>query len=417
VSGLDSIRGRHILLGVTGSIAAYKAVLLLRQLTRAGARVTVVMTASAQRFVAPLTFEGLSGEKAHTDLFAEGPVLRHLSLAEEADLILVAPATANLIGKMTNGVADDLLTTILLATRKPVVVAPAMDGEMWWNPALQKNLAILDGWGVRIVPPEEGPLASGKEAMGRLASEEKILAAVADGVGRSQDFDGETILITAGPTREPLDPIRFISNRSSGKMGYALAKAALLRGARVILVSGPASLPPPNRVESIGVETAEEMRRAVLKRLSEATVLIMAAAVGDFRPKVFQSRKIKKSDQPLNLELEPTPDILSEVAAHKTATGGRCVLVGFAAETGDPIPNAKAKLEQKALDLMVANDVTREGAGFESETNIVTLIDRTGRIEELPQLFKFQVADKILDRVKELIRQNPKSKIRNPKSN
>src|SRR3990172_1757874 len=404
MTDLTSLQGKKVLLGVTGSIAAYKAVLLLRKLTQAGAQVTVVMTASAQRFVTPLTFEGLSGQKVHTDLFAESHAIRHLSLAEQADLILIAPATANAIGKIANGVADDLLTTVLLATQAPIVVAPAMDGEMWENPLLKRNLSILEGLGIKVVPPEIGPLASGKEAMGRLATEEAIITAVAERLARKQDLKGETFLITAGPTREPLDPVRFISNRSSGKMGYAVARAALHRGARVILISGPTSLPPPAQARFLRVETAEEMRQGVRAMLPEVTVVVMAAAVSDYRPKGFQSQKIKKSAVSFSLDLEPTPDILTEAASHQASMKGHGILVGFAAETGDPVPKAKAKLRQKGMDLIVANDVTQEGSGFDSDTNIVTLIDRTGRNETLPKLPKLEVAERILDYIRELLR-------------
>lgn len=402
----DILKEKKILLGVTGSIAAYKAILLLRRLTQAGAQVTVVMTASAQRFITPLTFEALSGRKVHTDLFADADAIRHLSLAEETDLILIAPATANIIGKMANGVADDLLTTILITTRAPIVMAPAMDGEMWNNPLLQRNISILKGMGCRIVSPEEGPLASGKEAVGRLASEEAILSVVVEQLARKRDLEGESILVTAGPTREPLDPVRYISNRSSGKMGYAIARAALDRGARVILISGPTSIFPPTQAQLLRVETTEEMRRAVLRMVQESTVVVMAAAISDYRPKEIQSKKFRRTTSGVSLDLEPTSDIIAEVASQKVSTGDHRILVSFAAETGDPVPQARIKLQQKGLDLIVANDITLDGAGFDSDTNIVTLLDRNGQMKNLSRLPKLQVAEHILDHVCELLKKN-----------
>ncbi|MBI3609520.1 MAG: bifunctional phosphopantothenoylcysteine decarboxylase/phosphopantothenate--cysteine ligase CoaBC [Nitrospirae bacterium] len=393
-----ALRDKHILLGVTGSIAAYKSVLILRELIQAGARVTVVMTSSARQFITPLTFQVLSRRPVYTSLFDPSDEIRHLTLAERADLILIAPATANIIGKIANGIADDLLTTLVLAGRAPLVIAPAMDGDMWTHPVLQRNLSVLDGLGVRVVPPEEGPLASGKEGMGRLASEEKILSAVQNRLKRNEDFKGETVLMTAGPTQEPVDPVRYLTNRSSGKMGYALARAAQGRGARVLLISGPTSLPCPVGVERVQVRTAEEMRDAVLRSLPEATVLIMAAAVADYRPRRSADRKLKKGLEPVLLELEPTPDILSEVRLQR----GRRFHVGFAAETEDLENRARAKLEQKGLDLIVANDVTQEGAGFDLDTNIVTLMDAYGETTALPKLSKAETAERILDAIVKL---------------
>jgi phosphopantothenoylcysteine decarboxylase/phosphopantothenate--cysteine ligase len=393
-----SLRDKHILLGVTGSIAAYKSVLLLRRLVESGARVTVVMTASAQQFIAPLTFQVLSGRPVYTSLFDPSDEIRHLTLAEQVDLILIAPATANIIGKISNGIADDLLTTLVTASRAPMVLAPAMDGDMWTHPVLQRNISTLDGLGVQIVPPEEGPLASGKEGVGRLASEEKILAVVLSRLGRRSDLEGETILITAGPTQEPLDPVRYLTNRSSGKMGYALARAARWRGARVILVSGPTHLPCPAHVERVLVRTAAEMRDAVHRYFPEAGILIMAAAVADYRPRLRSEQKLKKEASTLFLELEPTPDILSDL---RSGRGDR-IMVGFAAETEDLLKRARAKLEKKGLDLIVANDVTQEGAGFDLETNIVTMLDAHGETTALPKLSKAEVAERILDEVLKL---------------
>ncbi|HEY5593773.1 MAG TPA: bifunctional phosphopantothenoylcysteine decarboxylase/phosphopantothenate--cysteine ligase CoaBC [Nitrospiria bacterium] len=393
-----TLRDKHVLLGVTGSIAAYKSVLILRRLVEAGARVTVVMTSSAQQFITPLTFQVLSRRPVYTSLFDPSDEIRHLTLAEQVDLILIAPATANIIGKIANGIADDLLTTLVTASRAPMVMAPAMDGDMWNYPVLQRNLSILDGLGAQIVPPEEGSLASGKEGVGRLASEEKILSAVLSRLGRRDDLIGETVLVTAGPTREPIDPVRYLTNRSSGKMGYALARAARWRGARVILVSGPTPLACPANVERVLVQTAEEMRDAVRRYFPETTLLIMAAAVADYRPRLRAEQKIKKDGSTLFLELEPTPDILTDLRPER----GNRIVAGFAAETGDVQSRARAKLEQKGLDLIVANDVTQEGAGFDLDTNIVTLMDAYGETTALPKLSKAEVAERILDRIIEL---------------
>lgn len=392
----SDLKGKHILLGVTGSIAAYKAVMILRQLVEAGAQVTVVMTASAQEFIAPLTFQVLSRRPVYTSLFDPSDEIRHLTLAESVDLILIAPATANSIGKIANGIADDLLSTIVLASPAPLMLAPAMEGEMWNHPMLRRNLTGLEGAGAQIIQPEEGPLASGKEGIGRLAAEEKIVSLVLDRMGRGADYQGETVLITAGPTQEAIDAVRYLSNRSSGKMGYALARAARWRGARVILISGPCALPSPGRVKRIQVRTAEEMRGAVLRCFQEATIIIMAAAVADYRPRYPAAGKIKKSSEPTFLELEPTPDILSEVSAQR----GNRILVGFAAETQDVIQSATEKLRKKGLDLIVANDVLQEGGGFDADTNKVTLIDAQGESTALPKLPKAEVADRILDEIK-----------------
>lgn len=389
---------KHILLGVTGSIAAFKAILILRRLTLAGARVTVVLTRSAQQFVTPLTFQVLSRRPVYTDLFDSSPEIRHLTLAEEVDLILIAPATANLIGKLAGGIADDLLSTIALASPAPVVVAPAMDGEMWNHPLLKRNLAILDSLGYRIVPPAEGSLASGKEGIGRLASEEEILSKVAERLARRQDLAGETVLVTAGPTQEPIDPVRYLTNRSSGKMGFALARAAQERGARVILVSGPTALSAPARIKRILVRTAAEMREAVMAHFPEASVLIMAAAVADYRPVKTETEKIDKRTQTILLELEPTEDILSELGSHK----GDRIVIGFAAETREVLTRAEEKLRRKALDLIVANDLTQEGAGFDIETNVVTMIRAGGERMPLPRMLKSEVADRILDQIRGL---------------
>jgi phosphopantothenoylcysteine decarboxylase/phosphopantothenate--cysteine ligase len=394
------IANKKIILGVTGSIAAYKAVLLLRRLKELGADVTVVMTSSARRFVTPLTFQVLSKQPVLTDLFEPGKEILHLTLAEAADLVLIAPATADLIARASHGMADDLLTALLLATTAPVILAPAMDGGMWEHPLVRENVARLRETGVRIVEPDTGPLASGKEGVGRLAAEERILETVFACLVRDRDLAKEIVLVTAGPTQEPIDPIRFLSNRSSGKMGYAVAQAARDRGARVILVSGPTALPKPSGIETIEVRTSEEMARAVEKFFPDATVIIMAAAVADFRPQEVSAQKRKKDGMPQSIQLERTPDILAELAGKK----GDRLVIGFAAETHDLIGQAKAKLQKKNLDLIVANDVTIEGAGFEVDTNIVTLLDRSGRIVNLPKLPKREVAQKILDHAVEMKR-------------
>jgi len=396
-----SLQGKRILLGVTGSIAAYKAVELLRELTKRGAEVQVAMTEAATKFVAPLTFETLSRQEVLLDMWslAYSHRIGHIEATQRADLVLVAPATAQTIARLALGLADDFLSCIYLASRCPVLVAPAMDCDMFEHPALQANLAALRARGVAIVEPEFGPLASGLHGRGRLAELDTILAAVDTVLFPRRDLEGQVVLVTAGPTREPLDPVRFLSNRSSGKMGYAIAEAAAARGARVVLVSGPTSLTPPSGVDRVEIETAQEMHDAVLAKLPVATVVIKAAAVADYRPKGVQSRKIKKSEAALTLHLEPTPDILAEVGRRK----GRRVLVGFAAETEDLVANAKQKLARKGLDLVVANDVTRPGAGFDADTNVVTLVGADGNIEELPQLAKREVADRILDRVVALV--------------
>lgn len=399
-----TLTGKQIVLGVTGSIAAYKAVDLLRTLTQAGAGVRVIMTASAQRFVTPLTFATLSRQEVMTDLLtldAEATI-RHVALTEKADLLLIAPATAHTIAKCAHGLADDLLSALFLAWTRPIVLAPAMDAAMYHHPAVQDNLARLQRFGVCIVGPATGELASGQWGLGRLADLESIVQAVTEACCSSHDLRGEVVLITAGPTREPLDPVRYLSTRASGKMGYALAEEAVARGARTILVSGPTALHPPPGVECLQVETALQMRTAVLDRLSEATVVIKAAAVSDYRPARVAEAKLDKSAQPLPLELALNPDILHEIGAQK----GARIVVGFAAETGELVPRAKRKLLTKQLDLIVANDVCQAGSGFGSETNQVVILDPDGGVEALPLLPKRQVARRILDRVVALRQQN-----------
>lgn len=391
-----SLSGVRLVLGVTGSIAAYKAVSLLRLLSREAATVTVVMTAGACRFVTPLTFEVLSGAHVATDLFEAHQEMLHLSLPEQADAIVIAPATANCLAKAALGLADDLLSTMLLTTQCPVIFVPAMDGDMWQHPTVVEHVAALRTRGAIIVEPENGPLASGRLGQGRLADEQRILAAVHNAVHPRRDWSGRKVLISAGPTQEAIDPVRFISNRSSGKMGYALAEAARARGAEVVLVSGPTALPSPAGIEYCPVTTAEEMRKAIVHRFAWSDTVIMAAAVADFRPATPSGRKIKKRRGPLTqLELEATDDILRELGERRTSQ----VLVGFAAETEDLLAHAQEKLHAKGVDLLVANDVTAAGSGFGSDTNRVVLLTREGAPEELPLLPKREVADCILDRI------------------
>jgi phosphopantothenoylcysteine decarboxylase/phosphopantothenate--cysteine ligase len=391
-AGLD---GREIVLGVTGSIAAYKAVLLLRELTAAGARVTVCLSGNAKHFVAPLTFRTLSGRPVLDDLFdpRSDAAVEHVAIAERAHAIVVAPATANVLAKAAHGIADDALTTVLLAARGAVLMAPAMDGGMWEHAAVVENVATLRRRGVTVLEPESGALASGLSGKGRLPEPAAILEAILRLLA-VRDLTGERVLVTAGPTREPIDPVRYISNRSSGKMGYRLAAAAFRRGAEVVLVSGPTALAPPFGVTFVPVETAEEMREAVMHHAGASTIVVKAAAVADYRAKAPAATKIKGKHD-LTLDLTPNPDILREVAA--TVRGA--FIVGFAAETDDVAANARAKLEAKGVDLLVVNDVSRPDIGFGAEDNEVTLLDRWGGSRALPRLPKAEVADAIFSHV------------------
>lgn len=390
-----ALAGRELVLGVTGSIAAYKAVVLLRELTRLGAGVSVCLTEHAARFVGPLTFRTLSGRPVLDDLFdpRSPEAVAHVTIAERADAVVVAPATANLLAKAAHGVADDFLTTLLLAARGRVLLAPAMDGAMWEHPAVAANVAALRDRGVTVLEPESGPLASGLTGQGRLPEVGTIVDALLSLLG-PHDLAGDEVLITAGPTREPIDPVRYISNRSSGKMGYSLAAAALRRGARVTLVSGPTALTPPRAALFVPVQTAEEMREAVLHHAASATIVIKAAAVADYRVKRPADTKIK-GKRDLTLELTPNPDILAEVAARVLSA----FVVGFAAETEDVAVSARAKLEAKGVDLLVANDVSRAGVGFDADDNEVLLLDRWGGSRALPRMPKAQVADAILSEI------------------
>jgi phosphopantothenoylcysteine decarboxylase/phosphopantothenate--cysteine ligase len=383
-------------------VAAYKAAELVRRLQQDGFTIQVVMTRGAREFITPLTFAALSGQKVITDLFAEPggeanleSAIEHIAVAQRTDLLLVAPATADILAKFARGIADDFLTTLYLASTAPVVVAPAMNVNMWNHAATQENIEMLRARGVRIVDPDEGYLACGMTGPGRLAGQEAIIAAVHEALHAMRDLAGETILVTAGPTRENVDPVRYFTNRSSGKMGYAVAEAAAQRGARVILVSGPVSLSAPTGVERIDVQSAEEMHRAVLEKVSGCSIAIFAAAVADYRPVEPRNQKIKRGKESLALALEPTDDILASVARSK----GDRFIVGFAAETERVADNARKKLAAKNADLMVANDVTAEGAGFDHETNIVTLFARDGRDLALPRMTKSEVAQRILDEV------------------
>jgi phosphopantothenoylcysteine decarboxylase/phosphopantothenate--cysteine ligase len=393
----------RITLGVTGGVAAYKAAELVRLLQQDGFTVEVVMTRGAREFITPLTFAALSGQKVITDLFEESSsgeanvesAIEHIAVAQRTDLLLVAPATAHILAKFARGMADDFLTTLYLATTAPVIVAPAMNVNMWNHPATQENIEMLRARGVKIVNPDEGYLACGMIGAGRLAGQQEIVAAVRQTLHTQKDFEGETMLVTAGPTCEDLDPVRYLTNRSSGKMGYAVAAAAARRGAKVSLVSGPVNLETPAGVERVSVRTAEEMRNSVVERLPESTIAIFAAAVADYRPAETQTEKMKRNREPLTIRLEPTPDILAEAAQTK----GDRLIVGFAAETEHVAENARKKLAAKNADLIVANDVTAEGAGFDHDTNIVTLFSRDGRDLALPKLGKSAVAQRILDEV------------------
>jgi phosphopantothenoylcysteine decarboxylase/phosphopantothenate--cysteine ligase len=398
------LKDRRIVLGITGGIAAYKAADLASKLTQAGARVDVVMTAAATRFIAPLTFQAITGRPVYTDLWTPTPetALPHIALGEAADLVVIAPATADFLAKMAHGLADDLLSTLCLAARAPILVAPAMDVGMWAHPATQENVARLRARGVEIIGPAYGRMASGLEGWGRMVEPAELLGHIRRALGRNGPLVGRRVVVTAGPTYEPIDPVRFVGNRSSGKQGFALAQAALDRGAEVVLIAGPVALETPVGARRIDVGTAAEMAEAVWREAEAADVLLMAAAVADYRPAQSQPFKIKRGEG-LALELIPTVDILAGVAARRASAGKPHVIVGFAAETRDLLENARAKLRAKGLDLIVANDVTEPGAGFAVDTNRVTLIDARGRIEPLPLMSKAAVAEAILDRVVALL--------------
>ncbi|MDA8164399.1 MAG: bifunctional phosphopantothenoylcysteine decarboxylase/phosphopantothenate--cysteine ligase CoaBC [Desulfobacteraceae bacterium] len=399
-----SFAGKNVLLGVTGSIAAYKTADWARALGREGASVRVVMTGAAGRFVTPLTFAALTGHEVHADMFAPAgaETIPHIRLARESDLVLIAPATATTIARLANGLADDLLAAIVLATRAPVVVCPAMNCAMYQHPATGSNFSRLAGYGYRLVTPEAGAMACGEEGPGRLpewdAVRESLLAALSP-----QDLAGRRFLVTAGPTHEPLDPVRYLGNRSSGRMGYALARTAHRRGADVILISGPTHLPSPPGVETIRVRTAAEMHRAVLDRLGGTAAVVKAAAVSDFRPASCADQKIKKSGPPAALPLAANEDILAGLGRMKKERPGFPLLVGFAAESRNHLAEGRRKLEAKNLDLIAVNDILATDAGFGAETNRLLLLDRSGRAEELPLLSKEEAADRLWDRVASLL--------------
>jgi phosphopantothenoylcysteine decarboxylase/phosphopantothenate--cysteine ligase len=402
-----------VALGITGGIAAYKSAEILRLLQDRGVSVQVIMTRAAQEFVRPLTFAALSGQKVITDMFSSGEAnapnidsaIEHIAVAQSIDALVVVPATADVIAHFAQGMATDFLTTLYLATTAPVVVAPAMNVNMWNHPATQENLEFLRKRGVKIVEPGSGYLACGMIGQGRLAENEAIVGAVLEALGASQDFAGDTVLITAGPTREKIDPVRYLTNRSSGRMGYALAEAALRRGARVLLVTGPTSITPPGAAEVTRVESTEQMRDAVLSLFPRASIVIKTAAVADYRPKSAAGQKIKRKG-PMTLELESTADILEELGLKKKAQ----IVVGFAAETENVLENARQKLVAKNLDAIVVNDVSKEGVGFDSDRNAVTIITHD-EVTEVLETTKWEVAQRVLDQIVKL-RQSRKSPVK-----
>jgi len=399
------LNGKRILLGVTGGISAYKVCTLASQLTQAGAQVDTVMTEAATRFVTPLTFEALTGRPAYTDMWQTERGLpthiAHVGLAHAADLLVIAPATAHTLAKLAHGLADNLLTTLALAASCPVVAVPAMDAGMWSHAATQANVAILRGRGVHFVGPARGRMASGLEGEGRMVEPDEIVGHIRRVLGQSGPLAGRRVVVTAGPTREPLDPVRFLSNRSSGRQGFALAQAAIDRGAAVTLIAGPTALPTPVGAERIDVTTAEEMKEAVLAACAQSDLLLMAAAVADYRPAEVAAHKIKKGQEEMTLRLARTPDVLGVVAAQRALSGFPRLVVGFAAETEQLRENARAKLEAKGLDMIVANDVTAPDAGFDVPTNRVVLLKRDGSAIELPLMSKSEVAEKVLEHIAE----------------
>jgi phosphopantothenoylcysteine decarboxylase/phosphopantothenate--cysteine ligase len=399
------LRGRRIVLGVTGSIAVYKAAALASRLTQAGAQVDTVLSGAARRFISPLTFQSLTGRQAYTDedLWGAQSHILHVGLAHEAEVVLVAPATANTLAKMAHGIADSLLMVTLLATSCPLLVAPAMDVGMFADAATQENLRILQERGVTVIGPARGRMASGLVGPGRMVEPEELLGQVRLALAREGHLAGRTVVVTAGGTREPLDPVRVLTNRSSGKQGYAIAQAALDRGAQVVLITAPTALPTPVGAQRVDVETAEQMQAAVLEHAPHADVLFMAAAVADFRPRKMEKDKIKREHGALTLELEPTEDILAAVAAGREGWGRPAVVVGFAAESGDLVENARAKLAAKGLDLIVANDISAADAGFDVDTNRVAIVDANGVVQELPLMPKVQVAEILVERAIQLL--------------
>jgi phosphopantothenoylcysteine decarboxylase/phosphopantothenate--cysteine ligase len=397
----NPLNNKTIVLGVSGGIAAYKACDLASMLRQAGAQVVVVMTQAAQQFVTPLTFQSLTHRPVITSLWTpvEEWEIEHISVAQKASLAVIAPATANIIAKLACGIADDFLTTFALATRAPILVCPAMNADMYANTIVQENIGRLKARGFHFVDPEEGTLACGDVGKGRLAGVDTIFNHTVSLLTTKQDFSGVKIMVTAGPTQEPIDPVRYITNPSTGKMGFALAQAARERGAQVILVSGPTSLPSPVGVETIRVRTAGEMAKETLAKVRGCNVVIGAAAVADYTPAKSSAHKMKKTSSELEIHLKPTTDIMAQLGKRK----GKRLLVGFSVETRDLIENSKKKLAKKNLDMIVCNDVTRAGAGFATDTNIVTILDKKGGSEQLPQMSKLETAHRVLDKIRKLL--------------
>lgn len=396
-------KDKTVVIGVSGGIAVYKTLDVISRLRKLGVNVNVIMTASAAEFVTPLSFQSLSQNYVICDMFEDPKTwdVEHISLAKKADVFLIAPATANVIGKMANGIADDMLTTTIMATKAKVLIAPAMNTNMYENPIVQRNINILKELGYNFVNPESGRLACGDIGKGKLATPETIVVEVVKLLSTEQDLKGKSVIVTAGPTMESIDPVRFISNRSSGKMGYAIATQAINRGADVTLISGPTNLTPPQNLKKlIRIESAKDMYDAVIENLDENQVVIKSAAVADYKPKNYVNKKIKKSDDDLSIELDRNKDIAYEIGKIKNDK----ILVGFAAETNDLIENARGKVKKKNLDFIVANDLTKEGAGFGVDTNIVKIIDKEGNITEYPKMKKEEVANVILDKVKILLK-------------
>jgi len=401
------LKGKKIVLGITGGIAAYKAAELTRALIKEGAQVRVIMTKNATEFISPLTLQTLSNNIVYTEMYLhpEQYDMAHIALAEFADAFVIAPATGNIIGKIASGIADDLLSTTIMAAIKPTLICPAMNDKMLANPIVQENINKLKKYKYVIMESGVGELACKTKGAGRLPE----IPAIVEEIERlltPQNLAGQRILITAGPTEEPLDPVRFITNLSSGKMGYALAKVAHRHGAQVTLITGPTKLSLPSVENIIKVRTAQEMHKAVIDNYKKSTVIIKAAAVADYRPKVFVKEKIKKDDKPRSIELERNPDIIAEIGQNKK----NIVLVGFAMETKDLLANAREKLEKKNMDLIVANSLREEGAGFQTDTNKITIIDREGDVQSLPVMTKMEAAEKILERVEELLKKKGGSK-------
>lgn len=397
------LKDKTVVIGVSGGIAVYKTLDVISRLRKLGVNVNVIMTKSATEFVTPLSFQSLSQNYVVCDMFEDPKTwdVEHVSLAKRADVFLIAPATANVIGKIANGIADDMLTTTVMATKAKVLIAPAMNTNMYENPILQRNINTLKELGYNFVEPESGRLACGDTGKGKLASSEIIVDEVVKLLSKEQDLKGKSIIVTAGPTVESIDPMRYITNRSTGKMGYSIAKEAIERGADVTLITGPTNLTPPQNLKKlVKIESAKDMYEAVLENLDENDVVIKSAAVADYKPKNYSNKKIKKSDDDLIIELDRNKDIAQEIGKIKNNK----ILVGFAAETNDLIQNASLKIKKKNLDFIVANDLTKEGAGFGVDTNIVKIIDKEGNITEYPKMKKEEVANIILNKIKELLR-------------